>query len=76
MRPATICKAGLTQPKLILDSKALGLATETLPLTIGSALPQFMCPINMVIGFAKVVDNIKSLYINITSIEENHNNPN
>ena len=74
MRPATISKAGLTQPKLILDSKALGLATEARPPTIGSALPQFMCPINIVIGFAKVVDNIKSLNINITSLLENLNN--
>ena len=31
MRQATICKTGLPQPKLILDSKAFGLTTEAPP---------------------------------------------
>ena len=46
MRPTTICKAGLTQPKMILDSEAFGLATEAQPQTAGPTVSQFMpaCP--------------------------------
>ena len=37
VRPATICKADLTQPKLILDSKVFSLTTEAQPRTAGPA---------------------------------------
>ena len=40
--PATICKAGLTQPKSISDFKALTLKTEAWPRTTGPAVPEFM----------------------------------
>ena len=38
MRPTTTFKAGLIQPKLILDSKALGLTTEACSQTAGRAV--------------------------------------
>ena len=44
MRMASFSEAGhnLTWPRLILDSKAFGLATEDRPRTAGPAVPQFM----------------------------------
>ena len=42
MRPVTTCKDSLTQPELILNSKAFGHATEAWHGTAGYAVPQFM----------------------------------
>ena len=40
--PATICNAGLTHPKQILDFKAFALATKAWPRTAGPAVSRFM----------------------------------
>ena len=64
-------EAGLTQPKLILDSKAFGLATEDRPWTAGPAVPQFMsaCLLRYIDDhiFVLVQDSTTAMFV-ITSL--------
>ena len=76
VRPGTTCRACLTQHKLILDSKAFGLATENWPGTAGPAVPQFMSAwynAKIFSGGSKSIEGLITLIDNLFTMKPSFN---